>query len=162
VITTDQALEALREVMDPELGRSIVELGMVKDLSIDDGKISFTLALTTPTCPLRDRMSAQSREALMLLDGIREVEVKMGELTAEEKARIMPGKPQQREGAAEHLNRIEKVIAVMSGKGGVGKSLVSGLLAVALRRWRARPASRSCLLTCCCPARTKPSSGGGR
>jgi Mrp family chromosome partitioning ATPase len=120
--------------MDPELGRNIVELGMVKDLSIDDGKASFTLALTTPTCPLRDRMSAQSREALMSLDGIQEVEVKLGELTTEEKARIMPDKPGQQEGAAERLNDIKRVIAVMSGKGGVGKSLVSGLLAVALRR----------------------------
>jgi Mrp family chromosome partitioning ATPase len=120
--------------MDPELGRNIVELGMIKDLVIEDGKVSFTLALTTPTCPLRDRMSAQSQEALMSLDGIREVEIKMGELTAEEKARIMPDQPGGQEGAAERLNDIKRVIAVMSGKGGVGKSLVSGLLAVALRR----------------------------
>jgi len=134
VVTTTRALEALRKVMDPELGRNIVDLGMVKGLTIDDGKVSFTLALTTPTCPLRDRMSAQARAALMALDGIREVEVILGELTTEEKARIMPDKPEQQEGAAERLNNIENVIAVMSGKGGVGKSLVSGLLAVALRR----------------------------
>jgi len=62
------------------------------------------------------------------------VDIKMGELTEEEKTRIMPDKPQQQEGAAERLNDIKRVIAVMSGKGGVGKSLVSGLLAVALRR----------------------------
>ena len=134
MVTTTRALEALRKVMDPELGRNIVDLGMVKGLTIDDGKVSFTLALTTPTCPLRDRMSAQARAALMALDGIREVEVILGELTTEEKARIMPDKPEQQEGAAERLNNIENVIAVMSGKGGVGKSLVSGLLAVALRR----------------------------
>jgi Mrp family chromosome partitioning ATPase len=134
LVTVEQALESLRGVMDPELGRNIVELGMVKDLSIDDGKASFTLALTTPTCPLRDRMSAQARAALTSLNGIQEVEVKLGELTAEEKARIMPDQPGQQEGAAERLNDIKRVIAVMSGKGGVGKSLVSGLLAVALRR----------------------------
>jgi Mrp family chromosome partitioning ATPase len=134
MVKIEQALEALREVMDPELGRNIVELGMVKDLTIKDGEISFTLALTTPTCPLRDRMSAQAREALASLNGIREVEIKMGELTAEEKARIMPDKPQEQEGVAARLNDIKRVIAVMSGKGGVGKSLVSGLLAVALRR----------------------------
>ena len=132
--TVNQALEALREVMDPELGRNIVELGMVKELSVEDGKVSFTLALTTPTCPLRDRMSAQARAALVALDGIQEVEVKLGELTSEEKARIMPDKPQQKQGVAEGLNDIKRVIAVMSGKGGVGKSLVSGLLAVTLRR----------------------------
>ena len=133
MVTVEQALESLRGVMDPELGRNIVELGMVKDLSIDGGKASFTLALTTPTCPLRDRMSAQARAALTSLNGIQEVEVKLGELTAEEKARIMPDKPGGQEGAAERLNDIKRVIAVMSGKGGVGKSLVSGLLAVALR-----------------------------
>ena len=134
MVTMEQALEALRGVMDPELGRNIVELGMVKNLKIDDGKIGFTLALTTPACPLRDRMSNEARAALMSLDGVQQVDVKMGELTAEEKARIMPDKPQQQEGAAERLNDIKRVIAVMSGKGGVGKSLVSGLLAVALRR----------------------------
>ncbi len=134
MVTIDQAMEALRAVMDPELGRNIVELGMVKDLSVKHDRISFTLALTTPTCPVRDRMSAQAREALVALDGVQGVEIKMGELTAEEKARIMPDQPQKQEGAAERFNNIEKVIAVMSGKGGVGKSLVSGLLAVALRR----------------------------
>jgi len=134
LLSVEQALEALRKVMDPELGRNIVELGMVKDLDIKGEKVGFTLALTTPTCPLRDRMSDQAREALMLLDGVREVEIRFGELTAEEKKRIMPDRQQPQQGAAERFNNIEKVIAVMSGKGGVGKSLVSGLLAVALRR----------------------------
>jgi len=127
-------MEALRGVMDPELGHNIVELGMVQDLSIEEGEIVFTLALTTPACPLRDRMGDEARAALMALDGVRAVDIKFGELTAEEKARIMPQQSMQQEGATEQFNDIKKVIAVMSGKGGVGKSLVSGLLAVALRR----------------------------
>ncbi|OQY18548.1 MAG: hypothetical protein B6I34_10595, partial [Anaerolineaceae bacterium 4572_32.1] len=134
MITKEQVLKVLSRVMDPELGRNIVELGMMKDLSIKGGQVSFTLALTTPACPLRDRMSDQAREALLALDGVQEVEIKFGELTSKEKAGIMPDKPQQKEGVAEGLNDIKKVIAVMSGKGGVGKSLISGLLAVALRR----------------------------
>jgi len=68
----------------------------------------------------------------MALDGVREVDVTLAEMTAEERGRVAPGEPQS--GQAEHLNQIRHVIAVMSGKGGVGKSLVSGLLAVALRR----------------------------
>ncbi len=134
MLTVEQVMEALRGVMDPELGRNIVELGMVKDLSIEKGRVIFTLALTTPACPLRDRMGDEARAALMALDGVRAVDIKFGELTAEEKARIMPQQSMQQEGAAEQFNDIKKVIAVMSGKGGVGKSLVSGLLAMALRR----------------------------
>lgn len=134
MVTIEQILEALRGVMDPELGRNIVELGMVKDLSVTEDEVSFTLSLTTPACPLRDRMSAEARAALVALDGVREVRIELGELTAEEKARIMPDKPRDQEGLAERLNDIKKVVAVMSGKGGVGKSLVSGLLAVGLRR----------------------------
>lgn len=134
MVTVEKALEVLREVIDPELRRNIVELGMVKGLSVEGGTVSFTLALTTPACPLRERMRDEAEAALLALDGIQDVEVTFGELTAQEKANIMPQNPQQQEGAAAHLNDIKRVIAVMSGKGGVGKSLVSGLLAVALRR----------------------------
>ena len=69
---------------------------------------------------------------MLALDGIQQVDVELAEMSTEEKQRLGFGKPQP--GQAEHLNEIRHVIAVMSGKGGVGKSLVSGLLAVALRR----------------------------
>ncbi|MFZ5917520.1 MAG: Mrp/NBP35 family ATP-binding protein [Chloroflexota bacterium] len=134
MVTREKALEALRGVIDPELRRNIVELGMVKDLSVDGNRAVFTLALTTPGCPLRERMRGEAETALLALDGIHEVDIRFGELSPQEKARIMPTSPAQKEGAAEQLNNIDRVIAVMSGKGGVGKSLVSGLLAVALRR----------------------------
>ena len=131
--TIEQVLEALAQVIDPELGRNIVELGMVKDLSIEGDVVQFVLALTTKACPLQNAMIADAKKELTALEGIRDVRVQVGEMSAEEKQRIIKA-PQQEQGQAEALNDIKHVLAVMSGKGGVGKSLVAGLLAVALRR----------------------------
>jgi len=131
--TVDEIREALKEVMDPELRRSIVELGMVREIAVEDNQVQLTLALTTLACPLKDKISGDARQAILALDGIEGVEVELTEMTPEEKECISPSKGQQ-SGQAAHLNHIRHVIAVMSGKGGVGKSLVSGLLAVALRR----------------------------
>jgi len=130
--TIDQVRQALQGVMDPELKRNIVELGMVRDLTLEDGRARLTLALTTLACPLKDKIVGDARRAVLALDGVEAVEVDLTEMTAEEKRRIAPGGDYS--GQAAHLNRVRHVIAVMSGKGGVGKSLVSGLLAVALRR----------------------------
>jgi Mrp family chromosome partitioning ATPase len=131
--TVDEIRKALQEVMDPELQRSIVELGMVREIAVEDCQVQLTLALTTLACPLKDKISGDTRQAILALDGIEGVEVELTEMTPEEKQRISPSGGQQ-SGQAERLNHIRHVIAVMSGKGGVGKSLVSGLLAVALRR----------------------------
>jgi len=131
-----QILEALRGVEDPELRKSIVELGMVHDVEVEDGVVRFTLALTTLACPLKDRIVGDARQALLALDGVQEVEVELREMTPEEKERIWPKQrqKQQQPGVAAHLNNVERVVAVMSGKGGVGKSSVAALLATALRR----------------------------
>jgi len=133
LITEKQIREALSKVMDPELNRSIVELGMVRDVQIKDSQVEITLALTTLACPLKDQIATEAKSAVLALDGVEQVEVKLVEMTAEEKKRIGIGQPGQ-QGMAEGLNRIQRVVAVMSGKGGVGKSLVAGLLGVALRR----------------------------
>jgi Mrp family chromosome partitioning ATPase len=130
-----QIIETLRAVEDPELRQSIVELGMVHDVSIEDGEVSFTLALTTLACPLREQIVEDARQAVFRLDGIEDVRVDLREMTMEEKERIWPDQPrQQQTGVAERLNHIGRVVAVMSGKGGVGKSSLAALLAVALRR----------------------------
>jgi Mrp family chromosome partitioning ATPase len=105
---------------------------MVREVEISDAHVSVTLALTTLACPLKEQIVADVKQAILSLDGVQEVEVKLTEMTDEEKQRLFGGA--SREGRAEHLNRITHVVAVMSGKGGVGKSLVSGLLAVILRR----------------------------
>jgi Mrp family chromosome partitioning ATPase len=120
--------------MDPELHRNLVELGMVRQVRIADGQVDITLALTTLGCPLRGQIVDDVKSAVGALEGVQSVDVELTEMNDEEKRRIGIGVPQQDKGAAEEFNDIRHVIAVMSGKGGVGKSLVSGLLAVALRR----------------------------
>ncbi len=132
MIDEQQVREALTEVMDPELDRSIVELGMVHDIEVTDGIVSFTLALTTIACPMRNQMQQDARERLMALEGVKDVVINMREMTDEEKQAIFGS--QQREGSAAGVNRIKRVIAVVSGKGGVGKSSVAALLALGLAR----------------------------
>jgi len=134
MITKTEILEALKMVMDPELGRSIVELNMVRDLEISDkGEVSFTLALTIPGCPLKNQMEKDARMVLLKLDGVSDVKVNFGVMSEEEKKAIfangMPGLPKLNK-----FNTVKKVIAVLSGKGGVGKSSVTTLLAIELAR----------------------------
>jgi Mrp family chromosome partitioning ATPase len=129
--TNEQVCQALSTVMDPELKRSLVELGMVREVKVEDGRVAVTLALTTLACPLKEQITADAKKAIFMLDGARQVEVELVEMSAEEKQRL--GLHQAEPGQAAHLNHVGHVIAVMSGKGGVGKSLVSSLLAIALR-----------------------------
>jgi Mrp family chromosome partitioning ATPase len=123
-------MNALQKVMDPEIHRNVVELNMVRDLVIsDDGSVSFTLALTIPACPLRDQIAADARRTVGALPGVKSVEVTLGAMTDEERNAVLGITPPQ---TVDH--KIGRIIAVMSGKGGVGKSLVTGLLATALKR----------------------------
>jgi ATP-binding protein involved in chromosome partitioning len=132
MVTVKQVTEALREVMDPELKRNLVELGMIRNVQVENSRVRFVLALTTLACPLKDQLVADAKRAVLALDGIEQVDVELAEMSVDEKRRL--GYGETKPGSAEHLNDIRHVITVMSGKGGVGKSLVSGLLAVALRR----------------------------
>lgn len=131
-ITESKILDALRRVNDPEIHRSIIDLNMVRDLKIKDGKVSFTLALTIPECPLRDQLAQDARLAVKALPDVKEVEVTLGAMNAEERQEVLQPKAQKPAMAVK--NQIQRVIAVMSGKGGVGKSLVTGLLATSLMR----------------------------
>jgi len=130
--TSTDVMNALKKVMDPELNRSVVDLNMVRDLSLKDGKVSFTLALTIPECPLRDQLEQDVRTAVLALPDVRDIQVTLGAMTEAERQAVLGGE-EQLPLAAGH-NHIERVIAVMSGKGGVGKSLVTALLATALHR----------------------------
>ena len=128
--TITDVMNALKKVMDPEIHRSIVDLNMVRDLLVgDDGNVSFTLALTIPDCPLREQIAADARHTVGALPGVKNVEVTLGAMTDAERNAVLGITPPQ---TTSH--EIGRVIAVMSGKGGVGKSLVTGLLATALKR----------------------------
>jgi len=129
---TSTIREALSQVMDPELNRSIVDLDMVHDITFENDIITFTFALTTMACPLKGRMQDDAREQLMQLEGVKDVVINMREMTEEEKRDVF-GDPKENEGSAAHLNRIGQIIAVLSGKGGVGKSTVAALLAISLQ-----------------------------
>lgn len=133
MITGKQVLDALRGVMHPEMRRNLVELGMIKDVAAEDGKVTITLALPFKEIPIKDDLVRGVREAVTKLDSNLAVEVKLVEMSQKERAAFMTeaeGGPKP----AQSVNRIDRVIAVLSGKGGVGKSSVAALLAVALNR----------------------------
>lgn len=134
MITTDQILEILRKVIDPELGHNIVALGMVRDLTLSpDGEVSFTLALTIPTCPMKDHMAFNARQMLSTLPDVKKVEISFGAMSDDERKAAF-GKAQPIPPKLNAFNAIGRVVAVMSGKGGVGKSSLTALLAVSLAR----------------------------
>ena len=115
-------LDALRPIIDPDFGRSIVELGFVKNLVIEGGRVAFDIELTTPACPVKEEFQRSAQERVGALEGVSEVEVRM---TAETRGRA----PQP---DAEVLPGVRNTLAVASGKGGVGKSTVAINLALAL------------------------------
>src|SRR5438093_6128765 len=122
-------LVALGRVQDPDLHRDLVSLGMIEDLAIADGKLSFTLVLTTAACPLKEQLEADCRAALREVPGVREVQIRTISLMR---------KPRDPSADRKPLQGVAQVIAIGSGKGGVGKSTVSANLAVALAAAGAR------------------------
>lgn len=119
--TKDDLLKALSQIIDPDLNQDIVSLGFVTQAAVCDGIVKATINLTTPACPVKDKMKAQAEELLGALPGVKSVEV---EMTAQVRGRQRaPG---------EMAAGVKHVIAVSSGKGGVGKSTVTINLAVAL------------------------------
>jgi Mrp family chromosome partitioning ATPase len=132
--TIEQLIDELKKVSDPELGRNIVELGMVKDLEINPaGAVSFTLALTIPGCPMKNQMERDARMVLMAVPGVSDVKITFGAMSEEERKNIFANAQPQLP-KLNQFNHIHKVIAVLSGKGGVGKSSITALLACGLAR----------------------------
>ncbi len=126
--SVDQVRQALSTVMDPDLHRDIVSLGFVSDISVDGSRVHFKLTLTTPACPVRDKLESESRQAVSRLPGVTEVDMETTAVVA----------PQRKVQSRKPLEGVKHVIAVTSGKGGVGKSTVAVNLAVALAKLGAR------------------------
>jgi Mrp family chromosome partitioning ATPase len=131
MVSKEQALNMLAHIEDPELHRSLTDLNMVRDVQVGEGVVSITLALTVPNCPLKDQIEADVRKVVGAMPGVTQVNVTLTAMTDEERKAIF-GEPG--EGSAARFNKVDRVVAVMSGKGGVGKSLVTALLATALVR----------------------------
>jgi ATP-binding protein involved in chromosome partitioning len=146
--THDQVIDALRPVQDPELHRSIVDLGMVRDVVVNDGVIGLTVVLTIAGCPLRNEIQQRVNGALRSLDGVKDVALNFGVMTDQERAgvrELLHGDPGATAGSTPAHGHAEgrkipfaqpgsktRPILIASGKGGVGKSSVTTNLAVAL------------------------------
>jgi ATP-binding protein involved in chromosome partitioning len=124
MIKKDEVLKALSNVMDPDLGKDLVTLGMIQDLVITENKIAFSVVLTTPACPLKEMLRKDCQNAIdgLGLSGI-EVDINMTSSVTSTRMENLPLLP-----------NVKNLIAVASGKGGVGKSTVTSNLAVALAK----------------------------
>lgn len=151
VVSKDEVMNALKDVMDPELHISIVNLQMIRNVEIQGDKVEVLVALTVNGCPLSATISSDIEKALLKLRGVKNVAVETTVMTKQELEQLRTKIQSQMASAAQikskgsgsvmppGINRLERkgirnVIAIMSGKGGVGKSFVAGFLAVQLAR----------------------------
>jgi len=124
MITESQVLDAMRHIIDPDFGKDIVSLGFIKNIQIDEGAVSFTVELTTPACPVKEKFQRDCEAAVAQLPGVKNVQVNMTAMA-----------PKERTGPKiDTLKNVSAVIAVSSCKGGVGKSTVAAHLARAIQR----------------------------
>jgi ATP-binding protein involved in chromosome partitioning len=133
VVTEEKVREALRNVLDPEIGKPIEDIGMLKGIEVEGGNVRVFVLLTIAGCPLKDRINNDVTQAVSPIEGVETVEVVLGEMTGEQREglvhQLRGGKPEE---TSFFTDGDTEVISVASGKGGVGKSSVTANLAVAL------------------------------
>jgi ATP-binding protein involved in chromosome partitioning len=136
VITQEEVRTALRSVLDPEIGRPIEEIGMLKGIQVDDGVVHVDVLITIEGCPLKDRITADVTAAVQPLEGVQAVDVRLSPMSQEERSALVAklrGTAEAAPGQRTFFSGTETtVIAVASGKGGVGKSSVTVNLAAAM------------------------------
>src|SRR6266568_1953539 len=148
VVDKNLIMERLKNVLDPEIGRSIVDLNMVRDVRVDDGNVTVKIALTVAHCPLAKTLQTDVENAVRKPGDVRSVKVDTTTMTRKEleelKQRLQmgassPSAPKSGSTLGPGIERLGKrgvrnIIAVISGKGGVGKSFVTSMLASELRK----------------------------
>ena len=135
-LAEDRIIEALRGVFDPELGSDVVDLGMVREVTIDGGLVTVGLALTIAECPMRSQIETDTIRKIKAIPGVEQVSVETRAMTKAQRAELMNvARRRARENASPtRVAPTTRAIAVGSGKGGVGKSSVSVKLALASHR----------------------------
>jgi len=132
MINKDDVLKVLEKINDPELHRSLIELNMVKNVTIDDSTVTVDIALTIPGCPLKAKIHKDVTEDVRALPGVADVHINFSAMSQEERTALTEKLTGKKQYAGFRDTRPKHIIAVASGKGGVGKSTFTANLAAAL------------------------------